>query len=306
MISRLATEADLVEVQEIANAYLLTLNPNDKRVGEIEAREMLQGFCDPGIARLVKQADPDAWQSFITLNPDSSRRRFFLDIYTRPGVDTLADSLDLALGLARAAHPDYQLWVGAHANDVSFKAQLQGRGFVLIRRYWTLEMDLPSAVPQVARSHGTIREVDFGDEGDLRSYHEVHQDAFSNHFGFAPRDFAFWKDLIIRDRHESNMRAWLIAVDGHDVGFIDCTDELAHEDAGYVSGLGVRHAFQGQGLGRDLLGHAIEHWSQRGLTKLCLNVDTGNESGALRLYESVGLQPISEWHHHENPDWNQF
>jgi predicted GNAT family acetyltransferase len=40
-----------------------------------------------------------------------------------------------------------------------------------------------------------------------------------------------------------------------------------------------------------------------GFRSLCLNVDAGNESGALRLYEKVGMKAISEWHQYENPQW---
>lgn len=304
LLWRSASDADLGIVQEIANANLLTLNPNDKRIGDIEAREMIRGFFDPGIAQLTKHPAAEQWQGFVTLNPDASRRRFFLDIYTRPGAPTLADSLQLALDLAREHAPDFQLWIGAHANDGPFKALLERRGFALIRRYWTLEMDLPGGPHGDARSTGTIREIDLDNEVDLRAYHEVHQDSFSTHFGFVPRAFESWCDLVFRDRAESNMRVWIIAVGGQDVGFIDGTDELAHEDAGYVSGLGVRHAFHGQGLGSDLLRHAIHHYSGLGFKKLCLNVDAGNESGALRLYESVGMRPFSEWHHHENQNWS--
>jgi predicted GNAT family acetyltransferase len=34
-------------------------------------------------------------------------------------------------------------------------------------------------------------------------------------------------------------------------------------------------------------------------------VDAGNESGALRLYEKVGMKPISEWHQYENLNWSK-
>jgi ribosomal protein S18 acetylase RimI-like enzyme len=42
-----------------------------------------------------------------------------------------------------------------------------------------------------------------------------------------------------------------------------------------------------------------------GRSKLCLSVDAGNESGALRLYEKVGMKPISEQHHYEDLNWSK-
>jgi len=34
-----------------------------------------------------------------------------------------------------------------------------------------------------------------------------------------------------------------------------------------------------------------------------LNVDAGNESGALRLYEKLGTKPKHSWQHFENKAW---
>ncbi len=97
LISRTATEADLQIIQDIVNANLLSLDQKAKRIGEIEAREYLTGFFDPGITSLTKFSDDNDWQSFITLNPDTSRKRMYLDIYTRPGATTLPQTFELAL-----------------------------------------------------------------------------------------------------------------------------------------------------------------------------------------------------------------
>jgi ribosomal protein S18 acetylase RimI-like enzyme len=150
-----------------------------------------------------------------------------------------------------------------------------------------------------------IRELDLDKEDDLRTFHEVHQDAFSQHFGFMPRQFYEWSEIVIRDKDETNMQAWLISVNGVPAGFVDFNDEQLHNDSGYVHGLGVRQAFQGKGLGEALLRHAIQINSELGRSKLCLSVDAGNESGALRLYEKVGMKPISELHHYEDLNWSK-
>jgi len=102
LISQAASEEDIPTILEIANANLLSLNPNEKRIGEIEAREFVRGFFDPAITRLTKLHPDDDWQSFITLNPDTSRKRFYLDIYTRPGAQTLVPTLDLTMLSTRA------------------------------------------------------------------------------------------------------------------------------------------------------------------------------------------------------------
>jgi mycothiol synthase len=305
LIERVATEDDVSKILDIANSNLLSLNPSEIPIGEIEGREFVRGFFDPAITRLTKLHSDDDWQSFITLNPDSSRKRFYLDIYTRPGAETLLPSLDLALELARNHDPQYRLWLGTQSNDFAYKSLLENRGFTILRKYWTLEMRLPVQSERVSESLGVIRKLDLDNEDDLRTFHEVHQDAFSQHFGFMPRQFNEWSELVLRHKVEINLQAWLISVNGVPAGFVDFNDEQLHNDSGYVSGLGVRQAFQGKGLGEALLRHAIQINSALGRSKLCLSVDAGNESGALRLYEKVGMKPISEWHQYENLDWSK-
>ena len=306
LISHAATNEDIPTILEITNSNLLSLNPNEKRIGEIEAREFVRGVFGPAITRLTKLHSDDDWQSFITLNPDTSRKRFYLDIYTRPGAQTLVPTLDLAIELARQHNSEFQLWLGTQSNDVEYKSLLESRDFTILRKYWTLEMNLPAEPKSSAESPGFIRKIDLSSAEDMRSYYEVHQDSFSKHFGFMPRQFEEWSELVLRDKDEINMQVWLIAIDGKDVGFVDCNDELLHEDSGYVSGLGVRQAFHGKGLGEALLRHAIQINSELGRSKLCLNVDAGNESGALRLYEKVGMKPFSEWHQYENLNWSKL
>ena len=305
LIVRAATEEDVTKILDIANSNLLALNPNDIPMGVIEGHEFVRGFFDPAITRLTKLDLDDDWQSFITLNPDSSRKRFYLDIYTRPGAQTLSPSLDLALDLARKHDPEYRLWLGVQSNDLAYKSLLESREFTILRKSWTLEMRIPVENQSTSDSLGVIRELDLDKEDDLRTFHEVHQDAFSQHFGFMPRQFNEWSELVLRHKVEINLQAWLISVNGVPAGFVDFNDEQLHNDSGYVSGLGVRQAFQGKGLGEALLRHAIQINSALGRSKLCLSVDAGNESGALRLYEKVGMKPISEWHQYENLNWSK-
>ena len=106
LIAQVATKEDVTTILDIANSNLLALNPNDIPMGEIEGHEFVRGFFDPAITRLTKLHSEDDWESFITLNPDSSRKRFYLDIYTKPGAQTLAASLDLALGNETAESVD--------------------------------------------------------------------------------------------------------------------------------------------------------------------------------------------------------
>ena len=301
--TRPVSASDIGLILDIANSNILAVNPNEKRLGEMEAGELIKGFFEPAITHLTKFSGEDEWQSFIAINPDKARGRFYCDIYTRPGSATLDPSFELALQLARDYDSTFQFWPGVQSLDFNYKGILERRGFTLLRRYWTMQMHLPALNADSTLGKGSIREIDVMDDADVRTYYEIQQDSFSRHFGFAPREFSDWCRLVRRSKEEANERVWIISIDGHDAGFMDCNDEMLHEGSGYVSGLGVKHDFQGRGLGEALLRFAIELHSEKGLEALCLNVDAGNESGALRLYEKVGMKPISEWHQYESSNW---
>lgn len=306
LISRSASEADIAIIKEIIDSDQLSLDPKEKTIGESEIRELLRGFFEPAITRLTRSESSEVWQSFLALNPDVNRSRFYLDIYTKPGASTRPETLLLAIELARAANPDFRLWLGVNALDDAFKTLLESRGFSILRKYHTLEMDLVEIEHLDLGAKVEIIQIDPEKEPDLRICWELHQDSFSDHFGFLPREFNQWAELYRRDLPEFKNQAWILKSDGIPAGFIDCDESLAHLNSAYVHTLGVSKVFRGKGFGEALLRHAIQTYFNLGRSKLSLNVDTGNESGALRLYEKVGMKPISGWNQYENLNWSKI
>ncbi|WP_308424182.1 GNAT family N-acetyltransferase [Streptomyces daqingensis] len=57
----------------------------------------------------------------------------------------------------------------------------------------------------------------------------------------------------------------------------------------WIHNLGVRDSARGQGLGGRLLRHAFGVYAARGRERIGLGVDTGNATGALRLYAAHGM-----------------
>jgi ribosomal protein S18 acetylase RimI-like enzyme len=62
-----------------------------------------------------------------------------------------------------------------------------------------------------------------------------------------------------------------------------------------VDKLGVLEKFRGLGLGKLLLQWGIAHAAEKGYKTVGLGADTGNESGALQLYENQGFKPTVVW-----------
>ncbi len=274
-------------------------------MGESEAQEMLEGFFEPSTTLLCRSEASDEWDSLIALHPDQNRERFYLDIYFLPECQILEEVFSKAIEIVAESHPDWRLWLGVHKLDLRYKELLHRRGFSILRKYWMMEMELNSEQEIQIRDQVTITEVNLDDVEERRNLWKVHQDSFSSHFGFKERSFEEWSQHLLQKKETLKIRAWLLRIEGEPAGFLDCDEGLLHEGTGYVAGLGVIKSFQGRGLGEQLLRFAIANERSLGRSKLALNVDAGNESGALRLYEKVGMKPISEWHQYENLEWSK-
>jgi ribosomal protein S18 acetylase RimI-like enzyme len=89
---------------------------------------------------------------------------------------------------------------------------------------------------------------------------------------------------------------WFLALEGDEViGAAVCVDERPGEPGlGWVESLAVRRGDRGRGLGTALLLHAFHALRSRGRSAAGLSVDAENPTGALRLYESVGMRPVRE------------
>ncbi len=303
--TQIASVEDIPTIQGIVDAYQLAMDPNEKRMGESEAREMLEGFFEPSTTLLCRSEASDDWDSLIALYPDENRERFYLDLYFKPECEILEEVFSKAITIAAESHPDWRLWLGVHKLDRRYKELLHKRGFSILRKYWMMEMELTAGHHLEIPVEEKIEAVDLDFVDQRETLWRIHQDSFSNHFGFKERNFTDWSQQLLRSRETVKMRAWLLHHVGTPVGFLVCDESLLHEETGYVAELGVIKSFQGRGFGEQLLRFAIANERSLGRSKLALNVDAGNESGALRLYEKVGMKPISEWHQYENLEWSK-
>jgi ribosomal protein S18 acetylase RimI-like enzyme len=293
--ARIATESDAKAIAEIANAHELSIDSKSTLFSEQAALDFISGYIDPSVTYLLSLDNKNEISAVVNLHPDALRSRYFTDVYAEPHVEDLADVVRWAIELAESEHPDWQMWPGANYLDKRLQGAWESHGFEFLRRYYTMRMEITSA-PTVREIQGVeIKSIDIADSDQVALWHKVHQNSFSQHFGFSPRNLENWKNLVLDDTFIDPTGVFMAYKDGEPVGFCQCTDEYAEESKGYISILGVAQEQQGLGIGEALLQTGISHSAAKGYSTLELNVDTGNETGALKLYEKVGLQPESSW-----------
>ena len=289
-------------IVEIVNEHELTIDPESTPMGVEEAQELIDGFFDRAHCYfLIDEATNEAL-GFYSVNPDTNRKKLFTDVYERPGKGLIKDVIAESLKKAAEVHPDYEHLFGVNTKDQVMRGALESFGMEVIRTYWHMKRLLDSqAKAVISKDKFEIKLV--SGQSDLETWWALHQDSFSNHFGFAPRPMELWIEQTTSAGTMDPDGCFLAFYDGQPAGFVQMANANYHLNGGYVDIIGVAHKFQGLGLGQLLLQHAINYSVDQGREFIELNVDTGNESGALKLYEKLGFKPNSSWVQYENKKW---
>ncbi len=168
----------------------------------------------------------------------------------------------------------------ALAADDRASELLQSRGYSEVRRFWDMAIDFDGEIPEPAVAVEPFREE------DAAAFHAALEEAFADHWGHEPETFEAWWERQ-RNRATYDASVWFVIRDGDEIAAV-CRNDT-HEARGYIGALGVRPAWRGRGYGRALLLHSFREFQRRGLPRVTLGVDAGNETGATHLYESVGM-----------------
>jgi len=107
-----------------------------------------------------------------------------------------------------------------------------------------------------------------------------------------------WDDAYIPLTHED----WLAFMTKHDSFDPECwflaerNGELLgvclNWKEGWIKDIAVSPAARGKGLGEALLRHSFSRLHERGVSRFGLKVDARNPTGAVRLYERVGMRVV--------------
>lgn len=170
------------------------------------------------------------------------------------------------------------------------------RGFVVLRHLFEMGIDLETEPAEPSWPDGIeLRQLDA--EKDMEKIYLAHDDAFSDHFGHV--DIGKEKGLE-RFRHlftevgNFDPSLWLFAMDGEEIAGYALNERNTRyeEPSGWVSALGVRRPWRKRGLGEALLQQVFGEFYRRGVRKVELDVDASSLTGAVKLYERVGMRVI--------------
>ncbi len=99
-----------------------------------------------------------------------------------------------------------------------------------------------------------------------------------------------WSVQGIEDALTYSYSTMLTAVLGGDIVGFACLYQMV--DEGEIVQVAVTPKFQGQGIGRQLLGGLIRHGIEHGVTRFILDVRVSNDR-AVKLYEKAGFKKLA-------------
>lgn len=239
-------------------------------------------------------------QSMCSLERRPGQAALAADVLAQPGetVEVGAAALDFVRRRATEVAPGAPVHVLTYAAAQRDRSWLEAAGGKVVRHYWRMgvtcaeppsDPDLPAAV---------VVERPGDDPAALRELHHVIDTAFLDHYGFTETVFEEWLDRHTTAPGADRGLWWLARVDGAPAAALVGRD---WPDTGWVQGVGTLRAFRGRGLARLLLQTAFAEFGRRGQLTVSLGVDADNPTGAVALYESVGMRVQHETLRYELP-----
>jgi ribosomal protein S18 acetylase RimI-like enzyme len=308
--------------QPVAAVTLRASRPDDLRaiVGLLSACDVAEiGYPDTNDEDVTQSwrapemnTDSDTWVAAdrhgdvvgyaeITRRPAAGRDlELDTDFWVRPDAPAHGPLSEVLLQtiLARAAEmadgAAHLAIFAAHSNPAK-RALLERHGFAARRRYFRMAVDLPPGYRAPGVPDG-IRIGDFAADLHADRVRRLMIAAFSDDFRPRAEPLTAWRARLV-DRPDFDAGLWPLALESRAdasgavrerlVGAVIAYD---YGDVGWVQGLAVAADRRRRGIGLALLQEAFARFSAREQQRVHLGVDSGNETGALRLYERAGMR----------------
>jgi ribosomal protein S18 acetylase RimI-like enzyme len=211
------------------------------------------------------------------------------DVFAAPGEPDLYPWLVDAVSRRAAEHATAAGRARAHVFNPEPNARraaaLTTAGYDVVRVFRRMAADLGVPPPAPTPQDGVaIRRVT---PDDLETCWAVQQASFAAHFDFVPGSFETWRGELVDTETYRPEYWWLAEVDGVAAGMLI---GQRHEENGWVRILGTVPAARGRGVGSALLLTAFAAFRADGCPRAGLGVDSGNVTGAMALYERLGMR----------------
>jgi mycothiol synthase len=199
--------------------------------------------------------------------------------------------IEAAEAHARAQNEHALLHGYAQGDEPVARKAYEAAGWRPIRHSFQMQIDVDGELPEPDWPDGfEPRNVRSGEEERV---YDAHMDSFADHWDFRRQSYEDWSQYSLAG-HRYDPALWWLVEDGDELAAIALNSWHFSGDRtfGWIHVLGVRPAWRRRGLATALLRHSIRDFQQRDATRVGLGVDGENTTGAVRLYEQVGMRQV--------------
>lgn len=240
----------------------------------VELERSVVGYAE------VWDMDPTRLSAFAVVHPDHTGR----------GIGSALAALVEGRATQKAPR-DARLFTAALTLDETAARLLAARGYDWARRFWHMEVTVERGLEASTPPSGIeLRPLD--PKKDLPAAHRILEEAFEDHWDYSATSFEEFLGRSVR-QDDFDPTLWIIAVDTDEpVGVLN---GHAHTDRGWIYELGVLRSYRGRGIATALLQESFAEFERRNLPRVRLNVDSDNLTGAVSLYERVGMRVVTSY-----------
>ena len=225
---------------------------------------------------------------------------YLLPAWRRKGIGrAMLDHAERRLGLIASEHPTggrKLLRAMVDDKEIGKLALLKSSGYVPSRHIFSMVRVGAEDLPEAPLPSGI--EIRPAGPEHYRSVWDAMVEAFADHWGHFPPTEEHYQRWLENRRFQPEL--WTVAWEGEQIvgmilNFIDEEENLArNRKRGYTEDISVRRPWRRRGLARAMLVRSIRRLMEQGMSEVALGVDTDSTSGALRLYTSVGYEPVRD------------
>ena len=287
---RAATLDDAQALLSVCNNHELRVDPDFEEMPLSEITEFLNGYEEPAHTMVLDEGGIKAVMFIQTSTPRNKVEPDFFTVGTKAQSKELFDA---AFAWLEQNRKGFDVRTYCNKMDTELLALFEESGLSFLRDYYKLVKEpIEKGFPQLPMDI-TIEAVDL--VGESSALHMLESESFSGHFGYIPLGHDNWLAEKTAEPKLDRKGVFIARVKGEPAGLLISNDARSDVNGGWVDKLGVLEKFRGLGLGKLLLQWGVAHAAQKGYQSVGLGVDTGNESGALQLYENQGFRRTVVW-----------
>lgn len=131
---------------------------------------------------------------------------------------------------------------------------------------------------------------------DERITYQADEEASKDKGYHNPLQYEEWVERMGMKRAGFDPAIWFLACAGSEVVGVALNTHDRNPETVWVDHLGVKREWRQKGIGKSLLLHSFAEFYRRGLRTVKLSVDSKSLTNAPRLYESVGMKVVQQYH----------